>query len=92
MSKFAADLTWTETVVALAINIKLYGECKKHAPGDQTDFTLRLEPGATLSDVLHQLSIPQDSYVSLVNGRRAAQNVTLTEGDTLVVFPPVSGG
>ena len=78
--------------MALVINIKLYGECKKHAPGEQTDFTLQLEPGATLRDVFRLLSIPQDAYVSLVNGRRASRGVKLKEGDTLVVFPPVSGG
>lgn len=81
-----------KTAMKLQINVKLYGECKKHAPGDQTDFLLEIEPGATLKDILHRLAIPQDSYVSLINGRRALKSVQLQKGDTLVLFPPVSGG
>ena len=65
---------------------------KKHAPGDQTDFVLVLERGATLGDVLSKLSIPEDAHVALVNGRRIGIDVQFENGDTLVLFPPVSGG
>ena len=74
------------------INVRLFGEFKKHAPGDQTDFMLVLEPGATLGDVLDKLSIPEDAHVALVNGRRIANDVQFKNGDTLVLFPPLSGG
>jgi molybdopterin converting factor small subunit len=76
----------------IEINVRLYGEFKKHAPGDQTDFMLLLEPGTTLGDVLCKLSIPQGYHVALVNGRRVANDVRFENGVTLVLFPPVSGG
>ena len=76
----------------IEINVRLYGAFKKHAPDDRTDFTLLLEPWATLGDVLGKLSIPQDSHVALVNGRRVANDVQFENGATLVIFPSVSGG
>ena len=76
----------------IEINVRLYGSLKKYAPGDQTDFMLVLEPGTTLGDVLCKLSIPEDSHVALVNGRRIANDVQFENGITLVLFPPVSGG
>ncbi len=76
----------------IEINVRLFGEFKKHAPGDQTDFMLVLEPGATIGDVLGKLSIPEDAHVALVNGRRIAHDVQFESGDTLVLFPPLSGG
>jgi sulfur carrier protein ThiS len=76
----------------IEINVRLYGALKKYAPGDQTDFMLVLEPGTTLGDVLCKLSIPEDSHVALVNGRRIANDVQFENGVTLVLFPPVSGG
>jgi len=76
----------------IEINVRLYGAFKNHAPGDQTDFMLVLEPGATLGDVLGKLSIPEDAHVALVNGRRIAHDVQFENGVTLVLFPPVSGG
>ncbi len=74
------------------INVRRYGAFKEHAPGDQTDFMLVLEPGATLGDVLCKLSIPEDAHVALVNGRRIANDFQFENGVTLVLFPPVSGG
>lgn len=76
----------------IEINVRLYGAFKKYAPGDQTDFMMVLEPGATLGDVLGKLSIPEDAHVALVNGRRITHDVQFEGGDTLVLFPPVSGG
>lgn len=76
----------------MQIDVKLYGDLKKYAPGDQTDFVLTLDPGATLQDVLKRLSIPNEHHVSLINGRRAAKETRFEGGDTLVLFPPISGG
>ena len=81
-----------ETAMNIDINVRLYGEFKKHAPGEQADFMLELEPGATLGDVLGNLSIPEDAHVALVNGRRIANDFQFENGVTLVLFPPVSGG
>lgn len=76
----------------MQIDVKLYGDIKKYAPGDQTNFKLSLDPGATLADALAVLNIPEGIHVSLVNGRRVPQNTPLENGSVLVSFPIVSGG
>ncbi|WP_363320951.1 MoaD/ThiS family protein [Desulfobacula sp.] len=74
------------------INIKLYGAMKKYAPGDTTQFELIIESGASLKDILRLFSIPEKGYVFLVNGRRIDKTSCFNEGDTLVLFPEISGG
>jgi molybdopterin converting factor small subunit len=76
----------------MQIEVKLYGDAKKHAPGEKAQFQMTLQPGATLKDALHALAIPSERYTSLINGRRADDDVLLKDGDTLVSFPLVSGG
>ncbi|MGA9536890.1 MAG: MoaD/ThiS family protein [Desulfobacterales bacterium] len=76
----------------MQIFVKLYGDLKRHAPGDQPHFTLNLDPGATLKDIRRMLAIPKDQQVSLINGRRSSPDAPVADGDTLVLLPPVSGG
>ena len=76
----------------MQIDVKLYGDLKKFAPGGQTNFVLTLNSGATLGDVLKMVSIPMDRCVSLINGRRATTKSVIADGDILVLFPPISGG
>ena len=76
----------------MQIDVKLYGDIKKFAPGGQTNFVLTLNSGATLGDVLKMVSIPMDRCVSLINGRRTTIEAPIADGDTLVLFPPISGG
>ena len=76
----------------MLINVKLYGELKIYAPGEKNQFEMIIAPGATLEDVFRIFSIPNNRYVSLVNGRRIYKESCLNEGDTLVLFPEISGG
>ena len=76
----------------MRITVKLYGDLKRNAPGDRTEFELTLDPGATVGDVLRMLSIPKDHHVSLINGQRAFPGSCFESDDTLVLFPPVYGG
>ena len=76
----------------MRIIVKLYGDLKKHAPGDRTEFELTLDRGTTVGDVLRELSIPEDQHVSLINGQRATRKSRFESDDTLVLFPPVYGG
>ena len=76
----------------MLINVKLYGDLKIYAPGEKNQFEIIIDPGATLEDVIRVFSIPNDRYVSFVNGRRINKGSGLNEGDTLVLFPEVSGG
>lgn len=74
------------------IKIELYGDMKKYAPGDKTQFKLTIAPGATFKDLLSLFSIPDTGYVALVNGRRIDKDFSFAEGDILVLFPEISGG
>ena len=76
----------------MQIFIKLYGNLKDYAPGDRPHFTLRLDPGATLADLYRVLAIADVPHVVLINGRRSSKAESLSDGDTLVFMPPISGG
>ena len=76
----------------MQIFVKLYGELKRHAPGDQPHFALNLAPGATLEDIHRMLAIPEGHHVCLINGRRSSTDAAVADGDTLVLLPPISGG
>jgi molybdopterin converting factor small subunit len=75
------------------IEVRLYNEFKRYAPGDRNVFRLSLAAGSTVGDVRKRLKIPsQRRRTVLLNGRRAAEETRLDPGTTLVFFSPVSGG
>lgn len=76
----------------MLIHVKLYSSLKKYALGDESEFTLSLEPGATIEDIHTLLQIPKGDHVTLINGRRSDLNTELIAEDTLVFLPPISGG
>jgi len=76
----------------MRIEVKLYGDLKRYAPGDGHHFSMRLDPGATAGRVSEMLDIPNGDHVTLVNGRRTGRDEALSDGDILVFMPHVSGG
>ena len=76
----------------MQIEVKLYGDAKKYAPGQRTQFQLALKPGATLEDALHELAISEGRFTALINGRRADTHASLKTGDVLVFIPFLAGG
>ena len=63
----------------------------EHADGDRV--TLALDEGATVGQVLQGLHIPLGiPCLSVVNGRDAAPEQILADGDVLTLFPPLAGG
>jgi len=63
-------------------------------PGAVGDHVLLdLAPGTTVGQVVHSLRIPVDlERLTVVNGRDAAPDQPLVEGDVLSLFPPLAGG
>jgi len=54
---------------------------------------LHLLPGTTVEQVVLSLRIPADlERLTVVNGRDAAPDQPLSEGDVLSLFPPLAGG
>jgi len=77
----------------MEVNVKLYSEMKRFAPGKQTDFRLNIAFGETVGDVLTHLKIPSTiQRVVLLNGKRVNESTLLDEQSTLALFPPISGG
>jgi sulfur carrier protein ThiS len=76
----------------MRIEVKLYGDAKRYAPGERTQFQLALEPGATLEDALDALDISEGRFTALINGRRAAADASFENGDVLVFIPFLAGG
>ena len=56
---------------------------------------LSLPTGTTVGGVLMLLGLPPEELPKLVlyvNGRMACEGTPLSDGDTLIFFPPVAGG
>lgn len=54
---------------------------------------LDVPDGATVDQVVHSLRIPSKlDRLTVVNGRDAAPDQPLAEGDVLSLFPPLAGG
>jgi molybdopterin converting factor small subunit len=80
----------------MRIRIKLLAALRSKLPPGSTGGTthLELEPGASIASVLERLGIER-SHVHLVsvNGEMEPDHTrVLSDGDDLVVFPPVAGG
>ncbi len=57
------------------------------------NIVLDLPEGATVDQVVHSLRIPSElERLTVVNGRDAAPDQPLSEGDVLSLFPPLAGG
>jgi molybdopterin converting factor small subunit len=63
-------------------------------PGTREDnVVLDVPDGTTVGEVVHSLKIPSAlERLTVVNGRDAAPDQRLIEGDVLSVFPPLAGG
>ena len=63
-------------------------------PGTRGDRVVMDVPvGTTVDQVVHSLRIPSElERLTVVNGRDAAPDQPLSEGDVLSLFPPLAGG
>jgi len=75
----------------LKVKVKLYGAS---AGGlEKSELELDLREGATTQDAVNQLPVRDRVYLYVVrDGMRLSQDARLRDGDTLLVFPPVTGG
>lgn len=77
----------------MRVQIKLYGDMVKYAPGEENVFSLSFSSPVTANQVLDHLAIPEDKpYTVLLNGRRVDPSQAIQEGSTLVILPEISGG
>jgi molybdopterin converting factor small subunit len=77
--------------VAVHLTATLRAYLPAGAVGDNV--VLDVPDGATVDQVVHSLRIPRElERLTVVNGRDAVPDQTLSEGDVLSVFPPLAGG
>ena len=77
----------------MRVQIRLFGNLQRYALGEKGVFEMEFEPGATIGLIIEALEIPANAeHVTLVNGRPAAGDTELSDGDLVVLFPPIAGG
>lgn len=56
-------------------------------------FQVKLGEGSTVKDLIDLLSLPQDETSQVfIEGRHAARDAVLSEGQRIAIFPPLGGG
>ncbi len=78
----------------MKIKIKLSGAFEKYLSGPGGEFdSLSFDNPVPVKIVLEKLMIPHDlPKLILINGRVKNQEQILEDGDTLTIFPKMSGG
>jgi len=79
----------------VTVEVHLFANLRKYAPpgSSQGAFTLRLQEGTTLGDLLRELGIPEKEFKqAFVNRLRRGEDYTLQEGDRVALFSPIAGG
>jgi len=83
----------------LKLTFKLYATLAELLPPEARDHAVAIEvaAGTSVNDVIDRFRVPRKSaHLVLVNGvfvpPEERDGATLTDGDTLAVWPPVAGG
>ncbi len=79
----------------MKIEVRLFATLATYLPdeSDGRSATLEVADGDTVRDVVRFLGIPADMpFVAMINGRDAALDRPLADGDVLSLFPPLAGG
>lgn len=77
------------------IDVVLYASLSRYHPekSGAAPFTVTLEEGSTISQLLERLGIPEKEIKQFfVKNRRQDGNYVLQNGDRVAIFPPVGGG
>jgi sulfur carrier protein len=79
----------------MKIEVKLYSTFRDSLPKESRDLPIKMDvkEETRVSEVLKLLNLPEgDPKVIVVSGRIVDERHVLKEGDTVHVFPPMSGG
>ena len=84
----------------MRIRVRLFASLRDRFPeGDRGRSDVELPTGASLADLIERLEIPDRlAQMVLVDGQQAPrqrgrrEKQTLRDGQTVSIFPPVSGG
>lgn len=79
----------------MKVQVQLFASMKEFLPGngDYSSCQVTLEEGARVEELLEKLAIPEDlPKIVLIDGLTARSDKPLKEGDTVHIFPPITGG
>lgn len=77
----------------MRIEVHLYATLRAYAPSKDAESMLDVPVNFTVKELLELLMIPGNfESIILINGRPAAGDSRLKEGDRVVLFPPAAGG
>ena len=79
----------------MRVKVKLFTTLVVYVPGSKPGipFEAELPSGASLSDMMNHLNLPQkEAKVIFVNGRAQSLNYQLKEEDEVGIFPLIGGG
>ena len=93
MTASQALKNWLSWALTDRITIKLFSTLGRFARGGKTEFDLPWSAGMKARDILDILKIPDTAErVILVNGHYSEPDKEICAGDTIVLFPPITGG
>lgn len=77
----------------MKVHVRLFSTLSKYGPAEGGEFTLDMAKSATVETIPEILNMPAAvQRVILVNGRHAKGLKQLTDGDQVIIFPPLTGG
>ena len=79
----------------MKIEVRLFATLAAYLPdeSDGRSGALEVADGSTVADAVRLLGIPDDMpFIAMIDGRDAALDRPLGDGDVLSLFPPLAGG
>ncbi|HSO66314.1 MAG TPA: MoaD/ThiS family protein [Desulfatirhabdiaceae bacterium] len=77
----------------MKIRVHLFAGFRIYAPNHPGAFLMELPPFSSVQTLLQFIGIPLDEErVILINGRHGKDDIILTDGDAVAIFPPMTGG
>jgi len=79
----------------MKITVKLFATFRDFLPKDAVNaaFGIEVEQEPTVQELIKTLNLPRDiPKIVLINGRQTEEDITLHDGDTVSIFPPLAGG
>lgn len=79
----------------MRIEVNLFASLRRYLPeqAEGNSFSMQLEQGATVGQVLEKLNIPGEMpKIIFINGLIVKSEAILKDGDRAGIFPPVAGG
>ena len=76
------------------MEVRLFGHLRDLNPEfKKGPLDINLELGNKLIDLISKLEVDEvETLIIMVNGKRAALDAELNDGDRIGIFPPVGGG